>query len=332
MSLLRWLLLFSLLLAACAPSFQDCAQERIVCAVILFHPWEAEPIGEQVWQALETAQRAGTLQGIWRISVQDGRDRERELRWMAEQGVDILITPSASWSEATQAVASIFSRQRFIAIDQTPLEQANLPNVTVIRIPYDQMGFLAGALSARLTQTRRVAAICEAEFIPAMRQACDGFVQGVLFTDRKVFVYRQHRQGSRDLFFQDEKWGRETADRFIRDGADVIFAIGGATARAALEQAAADQALILGGGEDLYDTLPTVQKRWVGAPLPEVQTTLETLFATTRHLPWPSVADGRLIWAPFRGYGESLPLSLRAEMELLRLQLQEGTIRTGVAP
>lgn len=331
MSLRRGLLLFSLLLSACAPSFRDCAQEKILCAAILFHPWEAEPIGEQAWQALEAAQRSGRLQGVWRISVQDSRDRERELRWMAEQGVDILITPGASWSEATQAVAQAFPKQRFIAMDQDSLEQANLPNVTVIRIPYDQMGFLAGALAARLSQTRRVAAICETDSIPAMRQACDGFVRGASFAAPNVFVYRKHRQGSRDLFFQDETWGRETADRFIRDGADVIFAIGGATARAALEQAAAEKALIIGGGVDLYDTLPTVQRRWVGAPLPEVQPALAALLAGDVAF-WPAAVDGQITWAPFRGYGESLPLSLRAEMELLRLQLQEGTVRTGLAP
>ncbi len=327
----RWLSWIALLLVACAPSFQDCPRSEVRCAVLLMHPWEEGTLGHQTWKALEATQRAGQLQGAWKVIVQDGRDRERELRWMAEQGIDLIITIGPSWQEETQHVARQFPQTRFIALDQSPPPQA-LANLTLILIPYDQLGFLAGALAARVTQTQQVAAICEADFIDSVREACDGFVHGVAFADANVFVYREHRQESPERLFQDEKWGRQTADKFVRRGADVVFAYGGATGEAALEQAAAERAWVIGIQEDLYDTLPGVRQRLIGAALPQVEALIANLIARAAGTSWPTIARAGLMWAPFRGYDESLPLSLRSEMELLRLQLEAGTIQTGVAP
>ncbi len=301
------------------------------CAVLLLHPWEEGTLSQQTWSALETAQKAGKLQGIWKVVVQDSRDRERELRWMAEQGVDLLITINASWEEATQSVAVKFPQHHFLTINQSPPPEA-LPNLSLILIPYDQLGFLAGALAARVTQTRRVAAVCEADFIPPVREACDGFVHGVAFADATVFVYREHRKGNPENIFEDEKWGRQTALKFIQQGADVIFAFGGATGNAALEQAAANHALVVGIGEDLYEKLPQVRQSLIGAALPQVQEPLASFLERDEDFPWPLTIRAGLMWAPFRGYGESLPLSLQSEMELLRLQLEAGTIQTEVAP
>lgn len=330
MSLWRWLFLFAILLSACTPSFDDCAQARVRCAVLLLHPWEEGALSAQAWQAMMDAQKRGYVQAVWRVEVKDTRDREREVRWMADRGVDVILAIGAGWEEALQNVAPTYLSQRFLGIDQRPPDSP-LPNLTVIVIPYDQLGFLAGALAARVTQTRRVAAICEAEFIAEMRRACDGFVRGVSFTAQNVFVYRRHREGSRDLLFRDEEWGRETARVLIQQGTDVIFAIGGKTAQAALNEAASDKMLVIGGGEDLYEEFPALRSHWLGAPLPEVQSVLEELLTTSLQN-WPTQLPGRVSWAPFRGAGASLPLSLRAEMEVLRLQLEEGGLRSGVAP
>ncbi|MFO3797518.1 MAG: BMP family ABC transporter substrate-binding protein, partial [Anaerolineales bacterium] len=327
MSIWRWLLLLAILLSACTPSFEDCAQARVRCAVLLLHPWEEGNLSTQAWQAMKEAQRQGSLQAVWRVEVGDARDREREVRWMAERGVDIILTIGTGWEEALRSVAQAYPSQHFVGIDQRPPDPP-LPNLTVIVIPYDQLGFLAGALAARVTQTRRVAAICEAGFIPEMRRACDGFVRGVSFTARNVFVYRRHREGSRELLFQDEKWGRETARVLIGQGADVIFAIGGKTAQAALDEAALGKALIIGGEGDWYKQFPALRSSWLGAPLPEVQSALEELLSTSLQN-WPTQLSGRIRWAPFRGAGASLPLSLRAELDLLRLQLEAGTLRSG---
>jgi hypothetical protein len=148
----RWLFWMALLLAACAPSFQDCPRSEVRCAVLLMHPWEEGTLSRQTWNALQAAQQAGQLQGAWKVIVRDARDRERELRWMAEQGIDLIITLSPSWQEETQRVARQFPQARFIALDQSPPPQA-LANLTLILIPYDQLGFLAGALAARVTGT-----------------------------------------------------------------------------------------------------------------------------------------------------------------------------------
>ncbi|MFN3741276.1 MAG: BMP family ABC transporter substrate-binding protein [Anaerolineales bacterium] len=330
MNIRLWLFFFAIFLSACAPSFDDCARARVRCVVLLSHPWEEGALRAQAWQAMMNAQKRGDVQAVWRVEVGDARDREREVRWMAERGVDVILTIGTDWDEALQSVAQVYPSRRFVGIDQRPPDSP-LPNLTVIVIPYDQLGFLAGALAARVTQTRRVAAICEAESIAEMRQACDGFVRGVSFTARNVFVYRRHREGSRDLLFQDEKWGRETARDLIQQGADVIFAIGGKTAQAALNEAAMDKVLVIGGGEDLYEEFPALRSHWLGAPLPEVQSVLEGLLATSLQN-WPTQLPGRVSWAAFRGAGASLPLSLRADLDLLRLQLEAGTLRSGVAP
>lgn len=328
MKRLFWALLL-LLVSACAPSPQACSRPQVVCAALLLGEWqENSTLATQSWQALEEARQQHLVTATWRIVLTDSRDRERNLRWTAEEGMDVVVTVSSSWAEVTQSVAQAFPNTHFIGIDQ-PV--APFPNFTAISLPYDQLGFLAGALAANLTQTRRVAALCEEAFIPAMWRGCEGFVRGVRYTDQRVFVYRQYRQGSPELLFQDEQWGKEAAARVVRQGADVIFALGGRTAQAALLQAAAQRALVIGAEEDLFPLLPPLRSQWVGAPLPEVRSVLlELLQNAAQGGTWPALRPARLQWAPFRGYGEQIPLSLRVEMELLRLNLQEGKVRSGV--
>ena len=53
------------------------------------------------------------------------------------------------------------------------------PNLIPITFAEDQMGFLAGALAARISETQIVGAVCETSGIDSMWRYCEGFRAGV---------------------------------------------------------------------------------------------------------------------------------------------------------
>ena len=104
------------------------------------------------------------------------------------------------------------------------------------------MGFLAGALAARISETRIVGAVCETSGINSVWRYCEGFRAGARYEDKDIkaeVIYRD--DGDRESLFIDEAWGHDTAQELIQRGADIIFAAGGATGQGALRAAAEAQ-------------------------------------------------------------------------------------------
>src|SRR6185436_7397057 len=152
-------------------------------------------------------------------------------------GYDMIITSGIGLSDATLRSADLHPDSVFIGMNQS--DEESVPNFISITFPEDQMGFLAGALAARLTRTSIVGAVCETSGIDAMWRYCEGFRAGVVYSDDTIAVLVVYRDdGSREKLFIDEEWGMETANDLIQDGADVLFAVGGETGVGALRAAA----------------------------------------------------------------------------------------------
>jgi basic membrane protein A and related proteins len=320
------ILLFILIFSSCAPRPADCAQANVFCVGLVTASDSIDDgINQQAWLGLQDAKAEGLADRIDYIETVDSRDREANIQVFINDGYDVIITVGSSMTNETIAAAQKNPKIRFIGVEQT--QDETLPNLTGLVFHEERSGFLAGALAASITQTNHVAAICEAEFIDAMRRYCDGFKAGAQYTNANVNATIVYRTGSNQYLFNDPDWGSQTALQAVNDGADVIFAAGGNTADAALETAAAQGVYVIGSETDQYESLTDIRSRLVSSAMNDVRTSVRDLMrlARTNQLPAGNFF-GQIELAPFHDLDRQISQSLKDQLNQIEQELSSNPI------
>ena len=315
-------------LSACMRS-SDCSREDVFCAGLVTDSLGIDDHGmnQDTWEGLEEAKAGGLVDRIEYIESIGTRDYEKNIAYFAENGYDVIITTGIGMRDDTLRGASLHPDSVFIGMDQ-PHEEEH-PNLIPVTFAEDQMGFIAGALAAHISETRIVGGVCETSGIDSMWRYCEGYRAGAKFMDENISVQVIYREnGDREKLFVDEGWGYDTANTLIKRGVDVIFAAGGVTAQGALRAAAEAQVDTIGTELDQGAALgSTAGSRVVtsilGSASFEIQNVLRVLRAGNDYEPGSS----QIRYVPLNA---KFPESLTREMEDLLLKLWNGEIKTGV--
>ena len=325
------IILFSLLIfSSCAPRPTDCARPDVVCAGLVTASGSIdEGINQQAWLGLQDAKAEGLADRIDHIETVDSRDREANIQTFINDGYDVIITVGSSMVNETIATAQKNPKIKFIGVEQT--QTTTYPNLTGLVFHEERSGFLAGALAASITQTNRIAALCEAKFIDAMRRYCDGFKAGAQYINANVNITVVYRTGPNQILFNDPDWGNQTALQAVRDGADVIFAAGGNTADAALETAAGQGTYVIGSETDEYESLTDIHSRLVSSAVNEVRTGVRDLMRLARNNQLPAGNFfGQTELAPFHDLDGQIPQSVKDQLNQLTQGLANNPIMDDV--
>jgi basic membrane protein A len=321
-------------LSGCTARPQDCGRVETQCAGLVTDFGSVDDgIAREAWLALEDARSAGLLNRVDFIETVDTRDREANIASFAASGYDIIITVGAGMIEETLAVAGASPALYFVGVQQAPELHVLPSNYTTLVFHEEQSGFLAGAVAGLITQSGRVAAVCEVQFIESVRRTCDGFRRGAIYVNPAIQVDLSYRSGPEELLFRDLDWGTETAALSVDRGADVVFAVGEETANAAMEAAALRGALVIGAEFDRHAQLPEVGGALVtsavldvrGGLLAILQETVEGHFRAEQH--W-----GEVGLAPFRDFARRLPSEVLRRLAEITDDLQAGVIRIEPGP
>ncbi|MGC8855970.1 MAG: BMP family ABC transporter substrate-binding protein, partial [Anaerolineae bacterium] len=236
------LFLLSALLAlspfGCAPA-PDCARPSVLCVGLVtgLAGLHDGSLSQTAWEGIQRARREGLIDHATYIETNESRDYDRNIAYFARRHYDVILTSGPALHEETLHYADQYADTVFIGLDQRL--QAAPPNVVFVTFAEDQSGFLAGALAAQMTQSGVVAAVCETKEIVENWRLCEGFRAGALYTNREVKVFLSFHNASRgETLYADPEWGRDAAHKLIVQGADVLFASGGATGQGALLGAA----------------------------------------------------------------------------------------------
>ena len=325
------LLLFpALSLAACAPKPADCKRADVYCAGLVtdFGPIN-EGINQEAWRGLQDAKDEHLVDRIDAIETIDVRDQAKNISSFADLGYDVIITVGSSITDETTAAAQKYPGLLFIGVEQP--QDKMLPNLTGLVFREDQSGFVSGALAAMITQTHRVAALCESKFIDPMRRYCDGFQAGAKYSDPGVNVSVAYRDGPLDKLFNDLNWGSAEALSAANEGADVLFAAGGNTADAALETAAQQNIDVIGAETDPYDRLTDIRPWLVTSAISDIRAGVHDLVVSARSGKLPSGNFyGQTQLAPFHAWESQIPQSYLDQLNLLEKGLKDGSIKTGI--
>jgi basic membrane protein A len=288
-------------------------------------------MNQYTWVGLEEARSNGLIDRADYIESVDARDYEKNIAYFAEKGYDVIVTTNMGPQDETLRGADLYPDSVFIGMNQ-PQEESR-PNLVSITFPEDQMGFAAGALAARISETQVVGAVCETSGIDSMWRYCEGFRAGVVFVNqfinrnvKALVIYRDN--GDSEKLFVDEAWGHETALGLIQRGADVIFATGGATGQGALKAANELRVESVGSERDqgaaLRESGSSVVTSLLGAANLEVQKALRMVKEGNIQ----KVEPGQIQYVPF---DKKFPENWTQEMDTLLLALQNGDVKTKIS-
>jgi basic membrane protein A len=238
----------------------------------------------------------------------------------------VIITCGAALSNETLQAAELYPGSLFIGMDQVHEERRQ--NLIPVTFAEDQMGYLAGALAADLTETHVVAGVCETSEIDSMWRYCEGFRAGALFRDKQLSVLIEYRDGeSQETLFIDDAWGYETAQGLIRRGADVIFAAGGGTGQGALRAASEAGVPSIGAERNQAAELGDVGSSVVTSIYGRAGSEIQNMLRRLRDGSIDEQSSGQFGFSPL---DSTYPESLNSELKALLESLLKGEIRTNV--
>jgi len=326
---LSWLILAIVVLglSACMPS-SDCFREEVFCAGLVTDTLGIDDhgINQNAWAGLEQAKANALVDQIAFIESVDTRDYEKNIVYFAGIGYDVIITTGVGLRDETLRAADLYPDSDFIGMNQ-PHEETR-PNIIPVIFAEDQMGFAAGALAARISETRIVGAACETSDIDSMWRYCEGFRAGAKFVDEDIKVMVIYRNdGSSENIFIDEVWGYETGQKLIQRGADVIFSAGGVTGQGALRAAAEAQVDAIGTERDQGAVLGVSGLSVVTSIYGQASFEVQNVIRLLRD---GNVNEPRLSQIKYVPFDEELPESFKQEMDALLLSLWNGNVKTNV--
>jgi basic membrane protein A len=173
-------------------------------------------IDDQSWnQALHNGLKRAEKAGV-RVAYTERVTQDQQIevfRNYARRGFDVIIGGGGEYLDAAMQVAGDFPKAHFVVANATKAGG----NVTALAIKYSDMGYLAGVLAARISQSRKVALV-SGQPIPISQEAVRGFKAGAARGGPAVQVNVTYT-GS----FDDVQRAREAALALISDGADVVW-------------------------------------------------------------------------------------------------------------
>ncbi|MEH6831479.1 MAG: BMP family ABC transporter substrate-binding protein [Sulfitobacter sp.] len=175
------------------------------------------------------------------IELQSEAQREQALRRFADAGMNPIITMGFAMADPLTAVAPDYPDTKFVAIDVTWLEAANIRQIGFAE---HEGSFLVGMLAAMKSESGTVGFIGGMD-IPLIRHFGCGYAQGAKAANPDVKIIA-NMTGTTPAAWNDPVKGSELTNAQISQGADVIFAAAGGTGVGVLQTAADQDILAIG--------------------------------------------------------------------------------------
>ena len=317
----------TLLLSSCTNS-SDCFREDVFCAGLVTDTLgiEDQGVNQDAWVGLQQLESEDLVNEIAYIESVDTRDYRKNIDFFIEQGYDVIITSGIGLDDETLRASILTPDSVFIGINQP---QTDAPtNYISLTFAEDQMGFLAGVLAAKLTQTNIVGGVCETSDIDSMWRYCEGFRAGVEYIDDSidvVIIYRDN--GDREKLFIDEAWGIEQTIYLMNRGVDVIFAAGGVTGQAALKTASEAGIYAIGSERNQVAVLGESGKGVVTSIYGSASFEVQRMMRLIKEGNIPQVESGQFGYVALH---QKFPEELSLELETILKSLLSGDVQTNV--
>lgn len=331
-----------LLLAGCSSSNTngniDCFKPEVFCVGLVTDMGKIDDksINQSAWDGVKQAAKELGAHAQY-IETTNSKNYPKNIAAFADEKYDVIVTVGVNLGEVTIEAARGYPEVMFIGVDQPQVTTFN--NLTGLVFPEDQAGFLAGALSAMMSKSGKIGAVCGADSVPAVWRYAEGFRAGAVFIKKKIdvtLVY--HNDVPFEKALNDPEWGKTTALNMIGNDVDIIFGVGGATGNGALigvaEKTTSDHPLYaIGADTDQYLEIPEAQKVLLSSALKLLSPGTFGLIKSAKDGKFPGgTSIGQIGYAPFHDLESVVPGEVKDKLQEIDKALKDGSLMTNVPP
>lgn len=366
-SILALLIVFSMILSACAPAATPAPAETAAPAEPAAPAETAEPaapaepvfkacqitdtggiddksFNATAWKGVQDAMSELGIEGKY-LESQQQTDYEKNINAFVEEGCDLIVTVGFLLGDATAEGAKKNPDQKFSIVDfaYDPV----IPNVLGQVFSTEQAGFLAGYVAAGVSKTGKIGTFGGIQ-IPPVTVFMDGYALGAQYYNEKhgtsVEVLGWDPVAQTGLFtgnFESTDDGRTMGETLMDEGADIIMPVAGpvglGTAAAAKERG---NVYIIGVDSDWYLTAPdykdiiltSVMKNMDITTFQAIEMAMEGTFEGGVIV--GNLENGGVGLAPFHDLESMVPADLVAELEQIKADVISGAVSAvpGAAP
>lgn len=281
------------------------------------------------------AQQGAELLGVpvSYIETQDSKDYADNIALYANEGCDVIVTVGFAMAEATAIAAVEYPDINFIGVDAFQGEA--MDNVAGLVFNEDRAGFLAGALAASMSESGIVGQVLGTNLVPPVQAFGSGFDLGARYINPDIEILKTYHPGAIEVAFGDPEWGATTSRQAMDNGADVIFAAGGATGNGGLieiasEAEAGSRVFCIGVDLDQWYSVPEAQPCLITSAEKHMVQGVSDLIvqAAAGEMPTGNVY-GTVGLAPYHDFDSQISDEIKATIEEIAAALNDGSMVTG---
>jgi len=311
------------------------------CAVSDAGGWDDKSFNESAYNGLTAARDNLGIQINTAESSSD-TDFVPNVEAMVSDGCTLIIGVGFNLEQAIHKSAEQNTDLHYALVDSSftdGQETVTLDNGRPLLFNTAEAAFLAGYAAAGMTKTGKVATFGGMK-IPSVTVFMDGFVDGVdaynkaKGTSVQVLGWDKATQnGSFTQDFDNQTLGKEQAQQFISQGADIIMPVAGPVGLGAAAAAKADgNTWIIGVDSDWYVANPdyssivlTSVMKEIGASVEQtIKDSVEGKFSSDPYV--GTLANGGVSLAPFHDFDAKVSDELKADLAKLTEDIKSGKL------
>ena len=311
------------------------------CAVSDAGGWDDKSFNESAYNGLKAAQSKLGIQINTAESSSD-TDFVPNVEAMVSDGCTLIIGVGFNLEQAIHKSAEQNTDLHYALVDSSftdGQETVTVENGRPLLFNTAEAAFLAGYAAAGMTKTGKVATFGGMK-IPSVTVFMDGFVDGVdaynkaKGTSVQVLGWDKATQnGSFTQDFDNQTLGKEQAQQFISQGADIIMPVAGPVGLGAAAAAKADgNTWIIGVDSDWYEANPdyssivlTSVMKEIGASVEQsIKDSVDGKFSSDPYV--GTLANGGVSLAPFHDFDAKVSDELKADLAKLTEDIKTGKL------
>ena len=319
--------------AASSPSLPPpaCAEPLAVGLVTDVGPVDDAALNQATYEGLQAAAAvAPDCFAIEVIETADAAEFAANIARLTGTDRDVVVGVGLFIGDALGDAAVDHPEMTFIDVDGVPSpghDDAWQANGVSLLFAEDQAGYLAGVLAASVSEADHIGVVAGPVVIPPMERFVEGFLDGARSVRPRIVADVAYA-----TTFDDPAEGGKLATTMTDAGADVVFAVGGATADGAIDAACDAKAMVIAAETDPYDRLPDAQPCLLSSGLKDVSHVVEATLLrlargdTDRGVALQDASTGGIRLGPFHDRAGDVPSSVRASLASALAGLADGSI------
>ncbi|SPT52724.1 Purine nucleoside receptor A [Actinomyces bovis] len=313
------------------------------CAISDAGGWDDKSFNESAFQGLKSAEKNLGIKTNTAESNSDA-DFQPNVEAMVSDGCNLLIGVGFKLEQALHKSADANKDLHYALVDSgftgPDSKPMTIANGRPLLFNAAEAAYLAGYVAAGMTKSNKVATFGGIS-LPSVNIFMDGFADGVAAynqahgTSVELLGWDKATQnGAFTNSFDDQALGKQQAQQFIDQGADIIMPVAGPVGLGAAAAAKADgDTYIIGVDSDWYEANPdykeiilTSVKKEIGASVEQaIKDSVDGKFSSESYV--GSLANGGVSIAPFHDFDSKVPQELKDEVTKLTEQIKKGELK-----